>query len=359
MKIAIIAITKHGVLDALRLKAALPEAQVWVSEKQKGPGQEGARHFGTIKDLAGELWDKVDGMVFHVSLGAVVRTIAPHLKSKDLDPAVVVVDDACRFAIPVLSGHVGGANELAGRVAQALGAQAVLTTASDARSTIPVDILGRELGWKLEGKENVTPVSAAVVNEKPVAFVREAGQENWWTRPTPLPANIRVFPSLAAALGAGEFEAYLVVSDRSSARLRAELGQRWDKAVLYRPPTLCLGMGCDHGTDLGELESLVGSSLEEAGLSPLSVAGLATIDLKIDEPCLLQLAAGLGVKLEAYTKDELNERKTKTMPNPLVMKYTGAVGVCEPAAMLLAGVGDLVLEKRKSRRATLAVARKG
>ena len=358
MKLALIAITKHGIAHALELQAALPGSELHVSEKQRAlaPGAQG--YFPAIKDFTAAAWDKYDGLVYFVSLGAVVRTIAPFLKGKDVDPAVVTVDDGKRFAISLLSGHGGGANELTERVAAALGCQAVVTTASDARATIPVDILGRELGWMLEDKDNVTAVSAAVVNEKAVAFVQECGEANWWTRPTPLPPNIKVYPSLEAAKSAGSFEAYLVVSDRSTAALRADLGAHWGKAVVYRPKSLCLGMGCDVGTDLEEASGLMKSSLEAAGLSPLSVAKLASIDLKAKEEALHQLAGELGVELVFYTREQLNERGVRSQPNPVVEKYTGAVGVCEPAAMLAAGTDELVVAKQKSKRATLAVARR-
>src|SRR5258708_2626421 len=136
MKLSLIAITKHGVGHALKLRSAFPDAELFISEKQKAEGQDGARYFGTIKELTAELWEKTDCLVYVVSLGAVIRTIAPFLKNKDVDPAVVVVDDACRFAISVLSGHVGGANEATEAIARALGAQAVVTTASDVRATI-------------------------------------------------------------------------------------------------------------------------------------------------------------------------------------------------------------------------------
>lgn len=358
MKIALIAITKHGVGHALKLKGALPEAELWISEKQKGEGQAGAQYFGTIKELTQQLWDKVEGLVYVVSLGAVIRTIAPFLKTKDTDPAVVVVDDACKYAISVLSGHVGGANELTEKLANILGAQAVVTTASDVRATIAVDILGRELGWQLEGKENVTPVSAAVVNEKPVAFVQECGDTHWWTRPSPVPKNIRLFKTLPEAIAAGPFDAYLVVSDRASSALKTQLGAEWSKTVVYRPKSLFLGMGCDYGSSLEELDELLKHTLEESGLSEKSIAGIATIDIKADEACLNGLAEKLGLKLQLFTKEELNDKKTKSMPNPLVMKYTGAVGVCEPSAMLSAGVGDLLVMKHKSQKATLAIARK-
>jgi cobalt-precorrin 5A hydrolase len=357
MKTALIAITKHGVEHARELKSKLPGSEFWVSEKQKALAPDADGNFATIKEFTEGAWEKYDGLIYHVSLGAVVRTIAPFLKGKDVDPAVVTVDDGKRFAISVLSGHVGGANELTEQVAAILGAAPVVTTASDARATIPVDILGRELGWTLEDKANVTPVSAAVVNEKPVAFVQECGPTNWWTRPTPLPASIKVFKSLAEARAAGSFDAYLVVSDRAKAVLDAELGAEAAKAVIYRPKTLWCGMGCDFGTDLDELQGLIEATFAEAGLSPKCIAGLASIDIKEKEEALHQLAGHLGVGIKFFSRDELNEKKTKSMPNPLVMKYTGAVGVSEPSAMLAAGVGDLVVLKHKSKRATLAVAR--
>ncbi|MES2201909.1 MAG: cobalamin biosynthesis protein [candidate division FCPU426 bacterium] len=355
MRLAIIAITKHGVGHAMKLRAAMPDAALFVSEKQKADGQDNARYFGTIKDLTAEIWETYEGIVYIVSLGAVVRTIAPFLKNKDVDPAVIVVDDACRFAISVLSGHVGGANEATEAVAKALGATAVITTASDVRATIPVDILGRELGWVLEDKANVTPVSAAVVNDKPVSFIQECGEKNWWTRPQPLPKNITVVGSIAEAPPA---EAYLLVSDRATELLKAELATVWDKVVIYRPKTLSLGMGCDFGADLEELEGLVDSTLLEAGLSKKCVRGLASIDIKEREEALLQLAEKLGVGIDFFTRDALNARGTISTPNPVVEKYTGAVGVSEPSAMLAAGTATLLVAKHKSKRATLAVARK-
>jgi cobalt-precorrin 5A hydrolase len=363
MKLALIAITKHGVEHARSLKAQLPGAELWVSEKQKALAPDADGNFATIKDFTAEAWDKYDGLIYHVSLGAVIRTIAPFLKGKDVDPAVVTVDDGKRFAISVLSGHVGGANELTDQVAALLGATSVVTTASDARGTIAVDILGRELGWTLEDKANVTPASAAVVNEKPIAFIQECGEANWWTRATPLPKNVQVFSTIATAqtapsTGSGQaFEAYLVVSDRATEALKAELGAVWDKVVIYRPKTLCLGMGCDAGTDLEEVSGLVTRTLAEAGLSLKSLRSLASIDLKANEESLHQLAAHFGLSLQFYTRDQLNAVGTISTPNPVVEKYTGAVGVSEPSAMLSAGAKDLVVKKHKSQRATMAVAR--
>ena len=168
---------------------------------------------GSTDEQVGALFADYDGIVAVFSLGAMVRLCAPYLKSKDVDPAVVVLDEGSRFAIPMLSGHLGGANALAGRIAAALGATAVLTTASDSQETIGVDLLGRELGWTLEAThEALVRVSAAVVNEDPVALVQEAGSRDWWVnhangRNGPLPANIRRFARLED-VDPGAFAAY-------------------------------------------------------------------------------------------------------------------------------------------------------
>jgi cobalt-precorrin 5A hydrolase len=360
MRIAVIAITQRGAAQAMRLAAALPGAVPFIAEKQRGPGQEGATYFGALKDAVAQTWSGYDGLVCLVSLGALVRTIAPHLRGKDVDPAVVCVDEAGRFSISVLSGHVGGANALAEAVAGALGCQPVVTTASDAVGTISVDILGREFGWTLEAKAFVTEASAAVVNGRPVAVIQECGEGNWWTRATPLPANIRCFPSIAGALAAGQdFAALLLISDRAGDRLAAELKALWPRTVVYRPRTLCLGMGCDAGVSLDEVDALLRQTFEREGLSLASVAGLASIDLKAGEPCLNALAQRLGVPFTTYTKDELNQTGTVSPANPLVEKHTGAKGVSEPAALRLAGARALAVTKVKGSRCTLAVARRG
>ncbi|MDZ5458519.1 cobalamin biosynthesis central domain-containing protein [Azohydromonas lata] len=237
-RLAIVAITKHGAQQAADLAARLPLAHVVCSEKFApafaGLANPVRAYAGALRDEIAALFEGYDQLVFFVSLGAVVRLIAPHLKSKDEDPGVTVVDDAGRFVIPVLSGHVGGANACAEEVAALLGATAVVTTASDVGKTIPVDILGRELGWRVEApKLNVTRVSAHVVNGEPIAFVQEAGSPHWWTRPTPLPASIHRFNRLED-VDLSRFAAVLWVTQREvPAALWAQLQER---LVVYRPP---------------------------------------------------------------------------------------------------------------------------
>ncbi len=199
-----------------------------------GPGPLVIPYPGALKDQIGALFATYDQIVFFVSLGAVIRLIAPHLQSKHQDPGVLVVDEAGRFVIPALSGHVGGANAFAERLAGLLGATAVLTTASDVGQTLAVDLLGRELGWRLEApKINVTRVSAQVVNGEPIALIQEAGRRDWWRRATPPPANIQVFARFED-IDPEAFRGLLWVTRRA---ISPDLWQRFtERLVVYRPP---------------------------------------------------------------------------------------------------------------------------
>lgn len=243
MKYAVVSITKHGIALAAKVVAALPGAQLFAPEKFRSEAEAaapGAAHCyaGKVGDQIPALFAAFDGIIAIVSLGAVVRLIAPYLKNKESDPAVVVIDEAGRFSIPVLSGHLGGANALAGHLATALGAQAVLTTASDARQTIGVDLLGRELGWTFEAThEELVRVSAAMVNDDAVALVQEAGSRDWWTnhangRTGPLPANVTLFEKLEE-IDVDRYAAVLWISGRTMpADYAARLAGR---QVTYRP----------------------------------------------------------------------------------------------------------------------------
>ena len=237
-RVCIVAITRHGAAQAAQLARDLPEAHVCTAAKFAqafdGLPNPVRAYEGALRDEMAPLFAGYDQLVFFVSLGAVVRLIAPVLKSKDEDPGVTVVDDAGQFVIPVLSGHVGGANAMAEQVAALIQATPVVTTASDVGRTIPVDILGRELGWRVEApKINITRVSAHVVNGEPIAFVQEAGRPDWWTRPTPLPASIERLTRFDQ-VDPARHRAVLWVTH---AEIAPEVWTRWaERLVVYRPP---------------------------------------------------------------------------------------------------------------------------
>ena len=376
MKIAVISITRHGVELGGRVVAALPGARLFAPEKFRAEAAAAAPgvsecYAGKTGDQLGELFAKYDGIVAIFSLGAVVRLIAPFLKDKESDPAIVVLDEGGKFAIPMLSGHLGGANALAGHLACALGATAVLTTASDSRQTIGVDLLGRELGWVFEAThDTLVHASAAVVNDEPVALVQEAGSSDWWTghangRSGPLPANITQFSRLED-VDPQRFAAVLWISLRAMPAAYAE--QLAGRCVTYRPrPTkIALGLGCDRNTPLTTVRTAIDQALRACHAQWADVCAVASIDLKADEPALLQLAAEQGWQIAFHPASELAKIE---VPNPseTVRKHTGTPSVSEAAALLAAqpntpDKSQLIIEKHRhrgpdGRNATVSIAR--
>jgi cobalt-precorrin 5A hydrolase len=357
---AVYAITTHGVAIASRLVAALPEADLYVSDKVRSGAPEGAKALPLpMGPLLRDTFLAYDCHVFVISVGAVVRMVAPLLQNKKVDPAVLCIDDANRFTICVLSGHVGRGNVFCERVAGVLENQAVITTASDAIGTLTVDILGRDLGWQLDDPDrNVTRGCAAVVNGSPVLFVQETGEPGFWPEDRPLPTGVRYVTSLEG-VDLPAWEMLLVASDR-------ELGARPDvleRAVVYRPKSLVLGVGCDRDTPAALVDRGVTQLLAKSGLSAKSVKAVASIDKKADEPALLALGQRYGWPLRFFSAEELDAVPGIETPSETVKRHVGTRGVAEPAALLAAGAAQLLVSKQTytepgaGRSMTFAVAR--
>jgi cobalt-precorrin 5A hydrolase len=358
---AVYAITRHGVKIAERLLAGLPDADLYVSEKLMDGAPTGARRMPLpMGPLLNDTFLAYDCHVFIISVGAVVRMVAPLLKNKKVDPAVLCIDDASRFTICVLSGHVGRGNAFTERVAGVLANQAVITTASDAIGTLTVDILGREHGWTLEDMDrNVTRGCAAVVNATPVLFVQETGEPDWWPAAKALPEGVRYATTLDGVDPAAH-EILLIASDRD---VRASHPAHWENAVVYRPKSLVLGIGCDRDTPAELVERGVATLLQKHGLAVASVKAVATVDRKQDEPALLALCARHGWPLRVFTAPELDAVPGIENPSETVQRHVGTRGVSEPAALLAAGAERLLVPKQiytepgAGRSMTLAVAR--
>ncbi|WP_439942785.1 precorrin-3B C(17)-methyltransferase [Streptomyces sp. BBFR115] len=271
---------------------------------------------GPVGDAVRAAFAECGQLVCFLATGAVVRLIAPLLGDKSADPGVVCVDEGGRFAVSLVGGHGGGANELAVEVGGLLGAKPVVTTATDSVGVAGLDTLG----LPVEG--DVAAVSRALLDGEPVRLDAEV---SW-----PLPA-----------LPVADRGAYVVrVTDRAA--------QPADGEVLLRPPSLVVGVGASRGAPVDEVLELVEGALREAGLSARSVAELATVAAKSEEPGIVGAAGRLGVPLVTYSAEEL---AAVAVPNPsgAPLAAVGTPSVAEAAA--LAGGGELLVPKRKSRRA--------
>lgn len=300
----------------------------------KALGTETKKYAGPATAGLVEAWGQCDLIVSHLALGATTRIIAPLLASKKTDPGVVVVDDAGRFAIPLVGGHVGGANDLARRISEALGGTAVVSTATDSLGVPALD----QLGWAYEG--DVAAVTGAIIAGKPVSVYREEP----WPLP-PLPKNVSEH--------ATDPVARIVVTDCTADVSLADKAVELPSVVLH-PRSLVVGMGCNSGTDVDDLRELLESTLAEAGLSLSSVSTLLSHEVKAGELGLIKLAHQLGIEYETFPAEVL---AAQDAPNPsaTVAREVGTASVCEAA--VLADKADLIVTKHKTPQATCAVGR--
>ncbi|MBA3474973.1 MAG: precorrin-3B C(17)-methyltransferase, partial [Rubrobacter sp.] len=255
----------------------------------------------------------------------------------------VCVDDAGRFAVALCGGHEGGANALAERVADTLGAAPVVTTASDSLGVPALDSLGERLGFRIEEGSDLAAVGAALVSGETVRLV--SGQR--WPI-GPLPENVVQNVMLAG------MPTDLEEPGGPSIVFSDELMEFSRPSVVYRPPSLVASIGCSRGASAEEILGLLDSALREAGLSRKSVAALASIDVKSDEAGLLEAADALGVSLRFYSAGELAAVEVPN-PSPVVAGAVGTPSVSEAA--VLVSSAELLLEKRKSSNATVAIGR--
>jgi cobalamin biosynthesis protein CbiG len=280
-----------------------------------------------------------------MAAGIAVRAVAPLLRDKLRDPAVVVLDQAGRFAVPILSGHVGGANDLAREVGRLLGATPVLTTATDVAGTPAIEVWAREKGLRWDDRGGVAAVNAAWANGDPVGAYADPPFAG-------LLDDLRPHLALATAdeAEAGAFGGVLFgVTPRCLPQVGA--------ALWLRPPCLCAGVGCRKGADPGTVEEGVRAALAEAHLSPLAVAEVVSVDDKAAEPALLELARSLGVPFRTFPAAALRRIPVPT-PSRRVAEAVGTESVSEAAALLAASGGSLLLPKVKGKTWTLSVAQR-
>ncbi|MEU6589427.1 precorrin-3B C(17)-methyltransferase [Streptomyces sp. NPDC046881] len=300
--IGLISATAAGAAARDRLAAAWPDR----TRVYEGPVGEAVR----------AAFAECEQLVCFLATGAVVRLLAPLLGDKAADPGVVCVDEGGRFAVSLIGGHGGGANELAREVGGLLGAEPVVTTATDSAGMPGLDTLG------LPYEGAVAAVSRALLDGEPVALEAEVA---WPLPPLPVaPQGSYTIRLTDRAVPAGERE------------------------VLLRPPSLVVGVGASKGAPAEEILALVEEALREAGLSPRSVGELATVDAKAEEPSVVAAAERLGVPLVTYSAEEL---AGVAVPNPSAapLAAVGTPSVAEAAALVRGG--ELLVPKRKSERA--------
>ncbi|KER05849.1 cobalt-precorrin 5A hydrolase protein [Marine Group I thaumarchaeote SCGC AAA799-E16] len=345
-KIAVLAITKKGINIGQTLKEFFPEWSVFAPSKFSNQSDSILWYSEPTSEKIVELFKNNDALVCLFSLGAVIRLIAPHLKDKKTDPAVIVIDDKINFVISVLSGHIGGANELTEKIAEKLQAQPVITTAADVNKTIAVDLVGRDFGWKIEDDSNVTRISAHMVNEEPIGVFQDTGEKNWYKQ---LPKNVSLYDTIEE-LKDSKSKANLIISDKV---IDDELAS---KSVIYRPSSLVIGIGLHWDTSKETIKEGINDCLEKFKLSSKSIAKLVSIKKPEDVQGLIDVGKEMKIPVEYIEREEL-AKITAPNPSDTVKTFEGTASVSEAAAILVSN-GKLIVEKQKfPPNLTIAIAR--
>ena len=332
MKTAVICFSDAGAALAGRIRGELGLDLRDIHSTAKFADRYGfAAHEKISADMA-ELFAGYDALIFVGACGIAVRSIAPHLKSKAEDPAVLVLDDGGRFVIPILSGHIGGANDLARMLAEKLGAVPVVTTATDGAGRFSCDAWAVTHGCAISSLAAAKAVSAAILTEDvPIA--------SEFPLPAQLPAGL--VPGKTGAVG-----------------VKIGIGTEEPFGVTLRlvPKIAVLGIGCRRGTPPETIRAAVTETFAEHGIDPASVCLVASVDLKRDEEGLLSFADGIGVPAAFYPAEELETVPGEFAESAFVKKTVGVGNVCERAAVLAAEGGRLIVPKTAKNGVTVAAA---
>ena len=321
--ISIIPISDSSRVIAERILASYPEAKILP--------------FGSFSK---EVFHESSSLVFIGAMGICVRSIAPFAEDKHTDPAVVCIDSTGKYVIPVLSGHIGGANDLSKELANLLGAEAIITTQSDNTNLWPLDTLGKKYDWTLIAKDSNAAIST-FVNGKPTALLLDIRDKGTDYLERTAPPHVSIFYSFEA-IPQQDYELLMIVSP-----------QQYDTSIptiTYIPKVLHLGMGCrkDMQGDPTVVYEHIKDVLRDKRLYPEALADVNTIDLKKCEPVLTLLAYGvMECPFHTYTSEEL---KDIPVPNPSekVLEVTESPSVSEASAIYAAHGGPLLVEKQKA-----------
>ena len=345
--VSVLAITKNGVNIGGKLKELFPNWNIFAPSKLSNENKSITWYSEPTSDKIIELFKNSNALICLFSLGAVIRLIAPHLKDKKTDPAVIVIDDKMTFVISVLSGHIGGANELTQEISEKLNALPVITTAADVNKTIVVDLVGRQFGWKIDDETTVTKISAHMVNSEPIGVFQQTGNTKWYKE---LPKNVTIYDNLEE-LKKSNSKAHLIISDSI---IDDELAQ---ESVIYRPQSLVIGIGLHWDTTKDTIREGIEDCLEKFNLSSKCIAKLVSIKKPEDVQGLIDLGKEMKIPVEYVDREELAEIITPN-PSSTVKAFEGTASVSEAAAIKVSK-GKLIVEKQKfPPNLTIAIARK-
>ncbi|MDL2252140.1 precorrin-4 C(11)-methyltransferase [Odoribacter sp. OttesenSCG-928-J03] len=334
-KTAIIVSSETGISIAKTLQKEFPGLEIYSKNKI-----EGVITVSSLQESVEENFNNCTALIFVGAIGICVRLIAPHIKDKHHDPAVINIDSTGRFVVSVLSGHIGGANELTERIARIIGAEAVISTQSDNTGLWALDTLGKKYHWtSASNTDNFNTPLSLFVNRKSTALLLECKDEGTAYLERTRPEHVTIYYSYAD-IDFSKHELLIAVGPYLYPEVRIPV-------IYYHPAILHLGIGCRKNCKPDGIAQYIATEITRQGIAPAAIKDISSIDLKKDEGLLRDLQIYFQhIPVHIYTADELQGIQ---VPNPSkkVEEVTSIPGVCESTAMKSAGCGPLILEKQK------------
>ncbi len=353
MRTAVLAVTGKGAELAVRTVRGLDgENAVFLKQGIRFPGggeiHGKVHYFDGLKEIVGKVFSQYDALIFIMAAGIVVRMIAPHIVSKLSDPAVVVMDERGIHAISLLSGHVGGGNALARRLAENLGAEAVITTATDVEQKLAPDVFASELALRPRPKDSIRILNSYLLSGGKVRYFidRELPNAEFYLREAEqrgLDAGLTVPEEIP-----GDGIPKVVVTDRPL---------EGDKVLYLIPRRLIAGVGCRRGIGAEEIEAALQQACARIGRVPEDISLFASTMVKKEEPGLLQAVQRLQKRIEFHGNDVLEKviQRFGLGESDFVKKTIGVGNVCEAAALASVEDGRIALGKMKFGKVTVAL----
>lgn len=342
MKLSIISFTQNGIVLSKSIAKLLDGIEYTLYTKYKASYQEEQTvRFVTqsIGEWAKEQFEERNALLFIGACGIAVRAIAPHITDKLHDSPVLVMDEKGEYVISILSGHVGGANELAISLAEKTGAKPVITTATDVHNQFAIDLFAKKNGLTIVNKDGIAKVSSKVLSGKRITMAIEHGHLGKIGK---LPGKIELveYPPLQ--------KVDVVISSEN---------REFDTMLLLVPKEYAVGIGCKKGKEIEKIEDFIIRHLQRVGIIPIQVFGMASIDVKSDEPGLLAWSRKEKIPFITYTAEELKSVKGDFHRSEFVKEQVGVDNVCERAAMKMCEPGGkLIYEKHAEDGMTIAIA---
>jgi cobalt-precorrin 5A hydrolase len=343
---ALIVLTKGGAELAFKLKKDNKNYHLYLPQRllKEYKEEKDMFSFPDWKITVKYIFNNYNKIVFVMAVGIVVRTIAPLIKDKRTDPAVVVVDEKGRFPISFLSGHIGGANALCKEIAEILHVDPVITTATDVNNRPAVDMLAKELNCKMPSSKKLKFFNRLLAEgEKLELFT------SWPKIVDKKEFHIRPITDLEDADTNINSKGIIIITNKTIKVPKVE-------NLILNPGNLIVGVGCRRGISRDEILEAVEKVFINFNLAVESIKLIASIDLKADEVGIIETAKHLGVSFITFSAEELNDLEDKFTESQFVKKITGVGGVCEPAAKKASGMGKIIVPKQVVGKVTVAVA---